>query len=197
LGHAGNFLSAVAQFRARKLNLIADSEIPRSANPLLQHAVDTYASETNKTASVFREFAQQDLVFRPHPKSSTVLDIMRHQLLSERRFFAEFLDSPEPQAAAVLPAEQTPGTYAGRLIELARPRIAWLARREDTWWLGKHAFFDVERQRIWIFWRRVLHSTHHRTQLTVYLRLLDKPVVSTYGPSADVTWKGADPTLAL
>jgi len=55
--------------------------------------------------------------------------------------------------------------------------------------------FDVERQRIGIFWRRVLHSAHHRTQLTVYLRLLGKPVVSTYGPTADITWKGADPTL--
>ena len=35
---------------------------------------------------------------------------------------------------------------------------------------------------------------HHRTQLTVYLRLLNKPVLSTYGPTADQTWEGADPT---
>jgi hypothetical protein len=32
-----------------------------------------------------------------------------------------------------------------------------------------------------VFWRRVLHTCHHRTQLTVYLRLLNKPVPSVYG----------------
>jgi uncharacterized damage-inducible protein DinB len=30
------------------------------------------------------------------------------------------------------------------------------------------------------------HTLHHRGQLTVYLRLLDVPVPSTYGPTADV-----------
>jgi hypothetical protein len=48
-----------------------------------------------------------------------------------------------------------------------------------------------------VFWRRVLHSAHHRTQLTVYLRLLDRAVPATYGPTADVTWSGADPTLSV
>jgi hypothetical protein len=33
--------------------VIAPSEIPPAANPLLQHALETYASETNKTAAVF------------------------------------------------------------------------------------------------------------------------------------------------
>jgi hypothetical protein len=31
--------------------------------------------------------------------------------------------------------------------------------------------------------------------LTVYLRLLGKPVVPVYGPTADITWMGAMPTL--
>ena len=33
--------------------------------------------------------------------------------------------------------------------------------------------------------RRIGHSAHHRGQLTVLLRLLGRPVYSTYGPSAD------------
>jgi uncharacterized damage-inducible protein DinB len=174
--------------------VIADSEIPLAANPLLQHTLDTYASETNKTASVFGQFAAADFPFRPHPRSSSALEIFRHQLLSERRFFGEFLDSVEPGPPGLFPAEETPDAFAARLVELARPRLAYLARQTDLWWTEGRPFFDVERQRIWIFWRRVLHSAHHRTQLTVYLRLLGKPVVSTYGPTADVTWKGADPT---
>ena len=175
--------------------MIAESEIPRAVNPLLQHAVETYASEINKTASVFRQFTAADFAFRPHPRSSTTLEIFSHQLLSERRFFGEFLGSSEPVPASVLPLEESPEAFAARLEELARPRLAYLAGQDDAWWMATRPFFDVERQRIWIFWRRVLHSAHHRTQLTVYLRLLGKPVVSIYGPTADVTWKGADPTL--
>jgi len=35
------------------------------------------------------------------------------------------------------------------------------------------------------------HLSHHRGQLTVYLRLLDVPIPSIYGPTADEGW-GAD-----
>ncbi|HEX4273777.1 MAG TPA: DinB family protein [Bryobacteraceae bacterium] len=175
--------------------MIADAEIPLGRNPLLQHVIETYASETNKTASVFRQFDLKDLAFRPHPRSSTTEDIFRHQLLSERRFFADFLGSAEADTGSVLPLQQTPEAFAIRLEELARPRLEFLAGQHDEWWMENSRFFDVERQRIWIFWRRVLHSAHHRTQLTVYLRLLEKKVVSVYGPTADVTWTGADPTL--
>lgn len=176
-------------------SVIAESEIPKTQNPLLQHTVETYASETNKTAAVFRQFELKDFPFRPHPRSSTTLEIFRHQFLSERRFFGEFLGSPEPDPSNMLPAEPTPEGLAVLLVEMARPRLTFLAGQTDAWWVERRPFFDVERQRIWIFWRRVLHSAHHRTQLTVYLRLLNKPVVSIYGPTADFTWKGADPTL--
>ncbi len=83
------------------------------------------------------------------------------------------------------------------MVELAYPRLKFLASQSEEWWLEVMPFFDVERERIWIFWRRVLHTCHHRTQLTVYLKLLDKKVPSTYGPTADVTWEGADPTLSV
>jgi uncharacterized damage-inducible protein DinB len=34
------------------------------------------------------------------------------------------------------------------------------------------------------------HLVHHRGQLTVYLRLLDVPIPSIYGPTADEGWRG-------
>jgi uncharacterized damage-inducible protein DinB len=176
---------------------IPESEVPRAVSPAWQHALDTYASETNKVHATWAQFAEADMDFRPHPKSTAVRDVMKHQLLSERRFFAEFLGVPEPAAAAVLPAESSPAPFCRRLVELARPRLDFLARQKETWWLARTRFFDVDRQRIWIFWRRVLHTAHHRTQLTVYLRLLDKPVPAIYGPTADVAWEGADPTLTV
>ena len=176
---------------------IPDSEIPQARAPLIQHALEIYAGEINKVVSVWHGFTPEDLAFRPHPRSSSVLEILRHQVLSERRFFGEFLGSPEPPASEVLPAEQTPLAFSNRVVELARPRLRFLAGQAEAWWLARVPFFDVERQRIWIFWRRVLHTAHHRTQLTVCLRLLDRGVVPTYGPTADVTWAGADPTLRV
>ena len=176
---------------------IADAEIPQASDAVFQHLLDTYASETNKVISTWRSYGDADLAYRPHPKSSTVLEILQHQLLSERRFFGEFLGCPEPPAGEVLPHEPTVTAFCRRMRELAAPRLAYFAARDRDWWLAAVPFFGEERQRIWVFWRRVLHTCHHRTQLTVYLRLLDKSVPSTYGPTADVTWKGADPTTTV
>jgi uncharacterized damage-inducible protein DinB len=176
---------------------IPDARVPRAAIPAFQHVLDTYASETNKVAAVWRGFVDEDLPWRPHPRSSTVADVLKHQLLSERRFFGEFLGVPEPAAADVVPAPLTVSAAIRRLVELAAPRLGFLASQPEAWWLARVPFFDVERERIWIVWRRVLHTAHHRTQLSVCLRLLDRPVPPTYGPTADATWSGADPTQSV
>lgn len=175
----------------------AIASVPQGRVALLRHALDTYASETNKVYATWMVFADADWGFRPHARSSSVGEILKHQLLSERRFFAEFLGLPEPAATAVLPDEESVQAYAARLVELARPRLQYLAEQDETWWMERVQFFDAVRERSWVFWRRVLHTAHHRTQLTVYLRLLDKTVPSTYGPTADVTWEGATPTLRV
>jgi uncharacterized damage-inducible protein DinB len=176
---------------------IPDEDIPRAATPLLQVLVDTYVSESNKVISVWRAFGDENLDFKPHAKSMTVREILQHQLLSERRFFSGFLETPEPDPGDVLPKTDTIDGFVSRFLELVVPRITYLAERPEEWWLQAAPFFDVPRQHIWIFWRRVLHTAHHRTQLSVYLRLLDKPVPPTYGPTADHTWAGADPTTTV
>jgi len=176
---------------------IPDAEIPRAAEPLMQHALETYASETNKVFSTWSELGDVDLSFRPHPRSSSVGEILSHQLLSERRFFGEFLGAPEPPAGEVLPNPLTVGSAAERLVVLARLRLGFLAQQPAVWWTTRVPFFDVERERAWIFWRRLLHTAHHRTQITVYLRLMGRPVPSSYGPTADVRWEGADPTTSV
>src|SRR5262245_38713106 len=69
---------------------IRDEEIPRASAPVFQHTLQTYASETNKVISVWREFRPEHLSFNPHERSSSVAEIFKHQILSERRFFGEF-----------------------------------------------------------------------------------------------------------
>lgn len=177
---------------------IPESDVPRATSPIFQHLLDTYAGETSKVITVWSQFSSADMSFKPAERSSTVLDIMKHQLLSERRFFAEFIGLPgEPEASVLLPKELTPHAFCRRNEELCRPRLAHLAAANEKWWLEVVPFFDVRRERIWVFWRRVLHTAHHRTQLSVYLRFLGKPVPSNYGPTADVTWQGADPTKSV
>ena len=38
--------------------------------------------------------------------------------------------------------------------------------------------------------QHISHLSHHRGQMTVYLRLRDVPVPSVYGPTADESWSG-------
>ena len=49
---------------------------------------------------------------------------------------------------------------------------------------GGQAWIDDTKYDVWRTWV-VNHLIHHRAQLGVYLRLLDKPIPGTYGPSAD------------
>lgn len=179
------------------IRVIDGADVPRADDPAYQHLVDVYASEINKTASVWRAFDETTLAYRPHPRSTPVADVFKHELLSGRRFFGEFIGLPEPDPAAVVPDPITVDSCVTRLADLARARLPRLAHASRTWWDEPVTFFDVERSRVWVFWRRVLHSAHHRTQLTVYLRLLDRPVPAIYGPTADVTWAGADPTRTV
>ena len=85
------------------LLLIEPREIPQTPDPADQHLLDVYVSEINKIASVWRAFDDTLLDYRPHPKSTSVRDVFRHELLSGRRFFGEFVGLPEPDAAVVVP----------------------------------------------------------------------------------------------
>ncbi len=179
---------------------IPDAEVPAAAEPAWQHLVATYASETNKTASVWRVVPDGLLDFRPHPKVNTVRTILVHQLLSERRFFAEFAGLKEPPVEELLPPGDTPvvRNYIEKYVRLARLRLPQFAAGTTAWWLEERPFFGgLVRQRVWVFWRRVLHTCHHRTQVQTWLRLAGhEPVPAIYGPSGDVTWSEADPTYS-
>jgi uncharacterized damage-inducible protein DinB len=177
--------------------MIADTEIPHATDAAAQLLLGIYTSEVNKVASVWCGFDDAVLEYRPHAKSMTVGEVFKHELLSARRFFGGFLGLQEPDAAEVVPNPMTVDAAVACLFGFARARLPQLAAAPSDWWQATVPFFDVERPRVWIFWRRVLHTAHHRTQLTVYLRLLDRPVPPVYGPTADVTWSGADPTRTV
>jgi uncharacterized damage-inducible protein DinB len=52
--------------------------------------------------------------------------------------------------------------------------------------MGDHVIFTLPRGTV--VRQHINHLVHHRGQLTVYLRLLDVPIPSIYGPTADEKW---------
>src|SRR2546423_6904256 len=177
-----------------------DADVPQAVEPVFQHVVTTYASEANKTASVWRAVPDDLLDFKPHEKTNPIRTILVHQLLSERRFFAQFVGTEEPPVEELLPRGEMPvvQAYLDKYIGLARRRLPQLAAGTTSWWLEQRPFFGgLQRERIWAFWRRVLHTCHHRTQVQTWLRLAGhQPVPGIYGASGDVKWGEADPTYS-
>jgi uncharacterized damage-inducible protein DinB len=52
--------------------------------------------------------------------------------------------------------------------------------------MGGHVLMTMPR--LVVMRQNINHLAHHRGQLTVYLRLLDVPIPSIYGPTADEKW---------
>jgi hypothetical protein len=99
-----------------------------------------------------------------------------------------------------LPAGDAPpgSAYIDQYVRLCKLRLPQLAAGTTEWWLTDRPFFDgLTRQRIWIFWRRVLHTCHHRTQVQSCLRLAGQHVPPIYGPSGDVKSSSDDPTYSV
>ena len=180
---------------------ITGAEIPRAAEPVFQHLLATYASEANKTASTWRGVPDTLLDYKPHLKTNSIRTIFVHQLLSERRFFAQFVGTTEPPVEELLPAGDAPpvAAYIENYVRLSKLRLPQFAAGTTAWWLEPRPFFgDLVRERVWVFWRRVLRTCHHRTQVQAWLRQAGhEPVPAIYGPSGDVKWGEADPTYSL
>jgi uncharacterized damage-inducible protein DinB len=183
-----------------ELIAIRDEEIPRAAEPIFQHILTTYTSEANKTASVWRAVSDDLLDFTPHERTNPIRTILVHQLLSERRFFAQFVGTEEPPVEELLPRGDKPAVaaYIEKYVGLVKLRLPQLGKGTAAWWLEVRPFFGgLQRERVWVFWRRVLHTCHHRTQVQTWLRLAGQHVPAIYGPSGDVTWDEADPTYSV
>jgi hypothetical protein len=87
---------------------IPDADVAQAVEPVFPHVVTTYASETNKTVSMWRAVPDSLLDFKPHDKTNPIRTIMIHQLLSERRFFAQFVGTFEPPVEELLPIGDEP-----------------------------------------------------------------------------------------
>jgi len=148
--------------------------------------------EAQSTARVLERVPQAQLSWRPHAKSFSLGQLALHVatipgMVSE---LAAADSIPEPpqfiQAEAATAAELVPALNAS--LARARAVLGGLddAALMDTWRLMSDGKELMAMPRAAVIRMIMLnHWYHHRGQLLVYLRLLDVPVPSIYGPSAD------------
>src|SRR5574340_628692 len=148
--------------------------------------VETYASERIKVLSVWVQFQDADMPFRPlrdDPRGRSVHEHMVHQCVSEHLWFSNMLGIDS--GLAPVPQEETRNQFVRRYAAASAKRLEALRTTDDAWWERETNFFDVKRSVAWVMTRRIAHTAHHRGQLTAMLRMLGRDLHSTYGPTAD------------
>jgi hypothetical protein len=108
---------------------------------------------------------------------------MVHQCVSEDLWFRTMLGIDV--GAPPLPSPETRLGFMKRYAEDAAQRLLALQAKEESWFEGETAFFDVRRSRAWVMMRRIAHTAHHRGQQMAMLRMLGRDLHSNYGPTAD------------
>ena len=153
--------------------------------------IEEFDIEMKTTRRVLERVPTDKGTWKPHHKSFSIGHLA--QLVSDMpRWITETIYKPainlsESEGYSYETTETLLGKF-DKNVEEARlslegnwdPDAAWSLLNEKT------VLFSVPRK---VAVRQHLnHLIHHRAQLTVYLRLLDIPVPSVYGPTADESW---------
>jgi uncharacterized damage-inducible protein DinB len=147
--------------------------------------------ESKVTQRVLDRVPADKLTWKPHPKSYTLGQLAMHIAVGQGRL-AEVISKDTHEIGAM--TQPQPGSQK-EILEAFKQSTAdalkTLKKLNDSqlmtlWTLTKGGKVVLSAPRIGII-RSILmnHFYHHRGQLSVYLRLLDVPVPSIYGPSAD------------
>jgi uncharacterized damage-inducible protein DinB len=147
--------------------------------------------EAQTTRRVLERVPQEHLGWKPHPKSYSLGQLALH-IAQVPGGVAEFvMQSPASPPAFVQEQAKTSAELVPTLEQSVAKAKAVLGGLDDqaamaTWRLVAGNTELMAMPRI-AFLRAVMlnHWYHHRGQLTVYLRQLNVPVPSVYGPSAD------------
>ena len=148
--------------------------------------------EAETTRLLFNVIPEDKLEWRPHPKARSLGELAMHIALIPGGV-AEFAQPdvaempefpPDPvatsraQILAIFDESLEKGKDIVGSTDDARAMAEWKVVKGDTTVMAM--------PRIGM-WRMILlnHNYHHRGQLSAYLRELDVPLPSIYGPSAD------------
>jgi len=160
--------------------------------PLVDALVPEFDHEMTTTRKLLERVPDDKLTWQPHARSMTLGALATH--LATLPWWGEMtLAQPEFDTASVPPPSEEV-SRAGILATFdgyaAKARAALVGKSDAelmAMWSLKRAgqtIFSMPKAAVWRSFV-VSHLVHHRGQLSVYLRLLDVPVPSIYGPSAD------------
>jgi uncharacterized damage-inducible protein DinB len=177
--------------RARNGNFRAEGEKKGTAMKLVDSILTEIDQEAQTTKRVLDRIPEDKLTWKPHPKAFSLGQLALH-----------IASSPESVAAAAVPDSMEAPNFSqpeaksrqevldtfSKSLESAKDALKKMddARLMSMWSLTKNGKVVMSIPRIG-FIRSILmnHNYHHRGQLSVYLRILNVPVPSIYGPSAD------------
>lgn len=150
-------------------------------------------SEAEKTRRHLERLPDDRWSWKPHEKSSSLGQLASHLvdcLHFARSVFSE--DRSNIDLATWHPFRAASrDTLLSAYDDAVTQALTAMAKHVDqdahgTWEMAVNGTVRIRRDRESAFADMTLHHLiHHRGQLTVYLRLLDVPVASTYGPTAD------------
>jgi uncharacterized damage-inducible protein DinB len=159
---------------------------------LIKVAFGDFERELDTTHRLLAALPEGHLDFQPHPKSYTLGGLAQH--VAQLPHLVVSIIRDDQLDFASVPKLDKP-TSVQDIINLfdesaAAARAAFSELTEDhlarTWTFLYHGKVFFTRPKAGLIRDFFLsHMIHHRAQLTVYIRLLDKPVPGLYGPSAD------------
>jgi uncharacterized damage-inducible protein DinB len=150
-----------------------------------------FDTEAGTTRRVLERVPTDKLSWKPHPKSMSLGELALHVAASPgviagwccedvTEFKGEKPPAPSSTADILAAHDQGVNTVKEKLGQLGDEGLkgTWTAKAGGATLMAmpKSALVRAIVMNHWI---------HHRGQLSVYLRLLDVPVPSIYGPSAD------------
>jgi uncharacterized damage-inducible protein DinB len=149
--------------------------------------------ETATTRKMLERCPQDSLAWQPHEKSMTLGRLAAHianlprlliATLNEDEFDTNDLRAQSPPAdnvSSILEAfDKTNSEALESLKTQSNERLLTPWRYRN----GEQVIFEMPRLAV-IRFVVLNHIIHHRGQLSVYLRLLNVPLPSVYGPTAD------------
>ncbi len=147
--------------------------------------------EAVTTKRVLERIPEDKLSWKPHPKAFSLGQLALHIAAAPGNVAAaavpDTMEAPTFIQQEAKSRQEVLDTFS-KSIDSVKDTLKKMddARLNSMWKFTKNGKVLMEIPRI-AFLRSILmnHTYHHRGQLSVYLRILDVPVPSIYGPSAD------------
>src|SRR6267154_4274988 len=159
--------------------------------PIVDSILMELDQEAQTTKRVLDSIPEDKLSWKPHPKAFSLGQLALHIASVPASVTAaavpDTMEAPNFSQPEPKSRQEVLDTFS-KSLESARAALKKMddARLNSTWSLTKNGKVLMSVPRI-AFLRSILmnHNYHHRGHLFVYLRMLDVPVPSIYGPSAD------------